>query len=111
MKEMYIIKMKTNSKPYYYRNPNPMMCRNGGGAKTKWRSTNLPLNENVLREVHPLPKLNHLITVVRSQSFYRKSEFWQIPLDPESFLTTFGRFVLTSFPLGSQAHQNIFKSV
>jgi len=62
-----------------------------------------PLNENVLREVHPFPKVETALTQLSGAKVFSKldtnSGFWQIPLDPDSrllttFLTPFGRYYL-----------------
>ena len=53
-----------------------------------------PLNESVLREIHPLPKVDDVLTQLSGATVFSKldanSGFWQIPLDPSSrHLTTF----------------------
>ena len=68
-----------------------------------------PLNENVLREVHPLPKVETTLAQLSGARVFSKldvnSGFWQIPLDPESkllttFLTPFGRYCYNKLPFG-----------
>ena len=53
-----------------------------------------PLNENVLREVHPMPKVDTTLAQLTGTTIFSKldanSGFWQIPLAKESrLLTTF----------------------
>ena len=64
----------------------------------------VPLNAHVLRETHPLPKVNDVLAQLAGAKIYSKldtnSGFWQIPLAESSrllttFITPFGRFVST----------------
>ena len=53
-----------------------------------------PLNENVLREVHPLPKVDSTLAQLAGAKLFTKLDtnrgFWQVPLSEESRpLTTF----------------------
>ena len=53
-----------------------------------------PLNENVLREIHPMPKVDTTLAQLTGATMFSKldanSGFWQIPLATESrLLTTF----------------------
>lgn len=68
-----------------------------------------PLNQSVLREVHPLPKVETTLAQLSGATVFSKidtnSGFWQIPLDPASrllttFLTPFGRFCYNKLPFG-----------
>ena len=68
-----------------------------------------PLNENVLREVHPLPKINDLLAQLSGSSIFSKldanSGFWQIPLEKKSrplttFITPMGRYCFNKLPFG-----------
>ena len=68
-----------------------------------------PLNQSVLREVHPLPKVKTTLAQLSGATVFSKidtnSGFWQIPLDPSSrllttFLTPFGRFCYNKLPFG-----------
>ena len=47
-----------------------------------------PLNESVLREVHPLPKVDNTLAQLSGAKLFSKldanSGFWQIPLAKES---------------------------
>lgn len=76
-----------------------------------------PLNQSVLREVHPLPKVETTLAQLSGATVFSKidtnSGFWQIPMDPGSrllttFLTPFGRFATTNFHLELLVHQSIF---
>ena len=68
-----------------------------------------PLNENVLREVHPLPKVDDTLAQLTGAKFFSKldanSGFWQIPLAKKSqllttFVTPFGRYCFNKMPFG-----------
>ena len=68
-----------------------------------------PLNQSVLREVHPFPKVETTLVQLSGATVFSKidtnSGFWQIPLDPASrllttFLTPFGRFCYNKLPFG-----------
>ena len=53
-----------------------------------------PLNQNVMREVHPLPRVDNTLAQLTGAKLFSKldanSGFWQIPLSPTSrLLTTF----------------------
>ena len=76
------------------------------------------LNENVLRETHPLPGVDETLAQLTGATVMSKldanSGFWQIPLAQESrelttFITPFGPIASTSFHLVSRAHLNIFR--
>ena len=68
-----------------------------------------PLNESVLREVHPLPKVDETLAQLTGARMFSKldanSGFWQIPLAKESrllttFITPFGRYCFNKLPFG-----------
>ena len=68
-----------------------------------------PLNESVLREVHPLPKVDETLAQLTGANVFTKldanSGFWQIPLSKSSrLLTTFitpnGRYCFNKLPFG-----------
>ncbi len=68
-----------------------------------------PLNECVLRETHPLPKVDNLLAQLSGATCFSKldanSGFWQIPLASESrrlttFITPYGRFCFNKLPFG-----------
>lgn len=66
-----------------------------------------PLNENVLREVQPLPKVDETLAQLAGAKVFSKldanSGFWQIPLAKKSclltiFITPFGRHCFNKMP-------------
>ena len=68
-----------------------------------------PLNNNILREVHPLPTVDENLAQLAGAKFFTKldanSGFWQIPLSPDScplttFITPFGRYMFNKLPFG-----------
>ena len=68
-----------------------------------------PLNGNVLREVHPLPKVDDTLAQLSGAKLFSKldanSGFWQIPLSKKSrplttFITPFGRYWFNKMPFG-----------
>ena len=68
-----------------------------------------PLNANVLRETHPLPKVDDTLAQLAGAKIFSKldanSGFWQIPLAKNSrhlttFLTPFGRYCFNKIPFG-----------
>ena len=85
------------------------------------------LNKSVLREVHPLPKVEDTLAQLHGAVMFSKVDancgFWQVPLDEGSkplttFITPFGRYnfhhslwevqTLTSYRLALAVPQNIF---
>ena len=77
-----------------------------------------PLNENVLREVYPIPTvtntLAHLAGAQRFSKIDANSGFWQIPLAPETrllttFLTPFGRYCFNKLPFGITSAPEVFQ--
>ena len=67
------------------------------------------LNENVLREVHPLPTVEENLSKLAGATVFSKldcnSGFWQVPLEESSrdlttFITPFGRFRFNKLPFG-----------
>ncbi len=66
------------------------------------------LNENVLRETHPLPNVDDLAQLSGATCFSKldaNSGFWEIPLASESrllttFITPFGTFCFNKLPFG-----------
>ena len=77
-----------------------------------------PLNENVLREVHPMPKVDTTLAQLSGATVFSKldanSGFWQIPLAKESRLLTtlispFGRFCFNKLPFGISSAPEIFQ--
>ena len=68
-----------------------------------------PLNKSVLREVHPMPKVDETLAQLAGARLFSKldanSGFWQIPLSETSrhlttFLTPFGRYCFNKLPFG-----------
>ena len=68
-----------------------------------------PLNQSVLREVHPLPKVDDTLAQLAGAKLFSKldtnSGFWQIPLSPASrlltsFITQSGRYCFNKLPFG-----------
>ena len=68
-----------------------------------------PLNESVLREVHPLPKVEDTLAKLTGATIFSKldanSGFWQVPLGKNSchlttFITPFGRYQFNRLPFG-----------
>ena len=77
-----------------------------------------PLNENVLREVHPMPKVDTTLAQLSGATVFSKldanSGFWQIPLAKEFRLLTtlispFGRFCFNKLPFGISSAPEIFQ--
>jgi len=77
-----------------------------------------PLNESVLREVHPMPKVDTTLALLSGAKVFSKldanSGFWQIPLaDKSRLLTTFispyGRFCFNKLPFGISSAPEIFQ--
>ena len=77
-----------------------------------------PLKDNVLREVHPLPKADDILAQLTGAKVFSKldanSAFWQIPLSEESqLLTTSSRLsadtASTNCRLGSRVRLNTSK--
>ena len=81
------------------------------------------LNESVLRETHPIPKVDNMLAQLMGAAVFSKldanSGFWQIPLSEESrllttFITPFGRHAFkklhsSSCPSESQVPQSCFR--
>lgn len=67
------------------------------------------LNENVLRQVHPLPKVDETLAQLAGAKIFSKIDancgFWQVPLEERSrllttFITPFGRYCFNKLPFG-----------
>jgi len=71
-----------------------------------------PLNENILREVHPMPKVNTTLAQLTGATIFSKLDgFWQIPLAKESpLLRHMAGSVLTNCQLEYQVHQKFFST-
>ncbi len=68
-----------------------------------------PLNETVLREPHPIPKVDETLAMLSGAKHFSKldanSGFWQVPLAEVSrplttFITPFGRYHFNKLPFG-----------
>lgn len=77
-----------------------------------------PLNENVLQEVHPMPKVDTTLAQLTSATMFTKldanSGFWQIPLAKESrllttFITLYGCFCFNKLPFGISSAPEVFQ--
>ena len=76
------------------------------------------LNESVLREVHPLPKVDVTLAQLAGATIFSKLDancgFWQIPLSEEShnlttFITPFGRYAFNKLPFGISSAPDHFQ--
>ena len=77
-----------------------------------------PLNASVLRETHPLPKVDDILAQLAGARIFSKldanSGFWQIPLAEKSrhlttFITPFGRYCFNKMPFGISSAQEHFQ--
>ena len=77
------------------------------------------LNQSVLREVHPIPKVDEVLAQLSGAAVFSKldanSGFWQIPLSSEShllttFLTPLGRYWFNKLPFGISSAPEVFQS-
>ena len=76
------------------------------------------LNENVLRETHPIPKVDDTLAQFTGAAVFSKldinSGFWQIPLSDQSklltnFITPFGRYAFNKLPFGIASAPELFQ--
>ncbi|UYV60823.1 K02A2.6-like [Cordylochernes scorpioides] len=76
------------------------------------------LNKNILREIHPIPVVEHTLAQLKGAKVFTKldanSGFWQIPLSSESsalttFITPIGRFRFKRLPFGISSAPEIFQ--
>ena len=76
-----------------------------------------PLNQSVLREVHPIPKVDDTLAQLAGATVFSKidanSGFWQIPLADESrplttFITHMATIFSTNYPLEFHVLRNFF---
>ena len=77
-----------------------------------------PLNKSVLREVHPLPKVDEILAQLTGAKIFSKldanSGFWQIPLSTSSrllttFITPSGRYCFNKLPFGISSAPELFQ--
>jgi len=75
------------------------------------------LNESVMRETHPIPKVDNTLAQLSGAAVFSKldanSGFWQIPLDEEShllttFITLYGRYACNKLPFGISSAPEVF---
>ena len=77
-----------------------------------------PLNEEVLREIHPIPRVDDTLAQMVGAKIFSKldanSGFWQIPLSEKSqllttFVTPFGRYCFNKLPFGISSAPEIYQ--
>ena len=77
-----------------------------------------PLNDSVLREVYPIPKVDDILAQLAGAKVFSKldanSGFWQIPLAEKSkhlttFLTPFGRYCFNKLPFGISSAPEVYQ--
>ena len=77
-----------------------------------------PLHEDVLREPHPIPKVDEILAQLAGTTIFSKldanSGFWQIPLSPESrplttFITPSGWYYFNKLPFGISSAPEVFQ--
>lgn len=77
-----------------------------------------PLNQNVLREVHPIPKVDDILAQLSGAKIFSKldanSGFWQIPLTEKSkllttFITPWGRYCFNKLPFGISSVPEVYQ--
>ena len=76
------------------------------------------LNESVLREVYPIPKVDETLAQLTGATVFSKldanSGFWQIPLADSSrllttFITPFGWYCFNKLPFGISSAPELFQ--
>ena len=97
-----------------------MVCWDGCGAEA-FREICVdmkPLNENVMREFHPLPAVDEILAQLSDAQIFTKLDanagFWQILLAKEScpltaFITPFGRYQFNTLPFGITSAPELFQ--
>ena len=77
-----------------------------------------PLHESVLREVHPMLKVDTTLAQLTGATVFSKldanSGFWQIPLAKDSrllttFVTPYGRYCFNKLPFGISSAPEVFQ--
>ena len=77
-----------------------------------------PLNENVLREVYPMPHVDETLALLAGAKVFSKldanSGFWQVPLAEScrhltTFITPFGRYCFNKLPFGISSAPEFFQ--
>ena len=78
------------------------------------------LNENVLRETHPILKVDDTLAQLTGATIFSKldanSGFWQIPLSDKSkllttFITPFGQYAFNKLPFSISSAPELFQKV
>ncbi len=95
------------------------MCGNGRYSGAVRICVDLkPLNQSVMHEVHPTPKVDDTLAQLAGAKLFSKldanSGFWQIPLAKESrpltaFITPFGRYCFNKLPFGIFSAPELFQ--
>ena len=98
----------------------PLVCRHGSASQKVWSiriCVDLkPLNESVLREVHPIPKV--VLAQLTGAKLFSKldanSGFWPIPLAEASqllttFVTPYGRYCFNKLPFGISSAPELYQ--
>ena len=72
------------------------------------------LNQSVLREIHPIPRVDKILAQLAGATYFTNSGFWQVPLSTESkllttFLTHIEGTVSISCLSAFQVHWSCFK--
>ena len=76
------------------------------------------LNESVLRELHPIPKVDETLGQLAGAKVFSKldanSGFWQIPLEEGSrqyttFITPLGHYMFNKLPFGISCAPELFQ--
>ena len=76
------------------------------------------LNESILREVHPIPKVDNTLAQLSGaivfSKLYANSGFWQIPLAETSqplttFITPYGHYLFNKLPFGISCAPELFQ--
>ena len=77
-----------------------------------------PLDESVLREVHPIPRVDEALAQLAGATIFTELDanigFWQIPLSPESrplttFIMPFGRYHFNKRTFGISSTPELFQ--
>ncbi|KAL5479382.1 hypothetical protein EMCRGX_G022901 [Ephydatia muelleri] len=127
----YTIKLKANALPYALSTPRsvPLPLRDKvkkeldrmesmGVISRVDGPSEWPLNESVLRENFPLPKVDENLAQLSGATVFSKLDancgFWQIPLAKHvqlltTFITPFGRYCFTKLPFGISCAPELFQ--
>lgn len=95
-----------------------MVRQHGSGTKEIGCVDLKPLNQSVLREPHPIPKVDDTLALLSGAVHFSKldanSGFWQIPLSESSrplttFIAPFGRYKFNKLPFGVSCAPELFQ--